>query len=146
MSAQQGQGGAVRRSRRGILPLVRARPRLGSLTKPFDAAFKVPRQLGVLPDYDRRRRCVGIDRADATKPRVAAEKPSQKVLCSAPMGDPERNEVLMPSFWTDDPQLAGVKDAEKLNPCSTSTSGCGKGWTGSIRYSTVSSVAPRPSP
>jgi hypothetical protein len=50
-------------------------------------------------------------------PGLLPEKPSQKKYYVAPRWVTQNGvEVLMPSFWTDDPQLAGVKDAGKAQP------------------------------
>ena len=56
---------------------------------------------------------------DQTQPSVAPtpEKPSAKKYYVPPRWVSQNGvEVLMPSFWTDDPQLAGVKSSGNAQP------------------------------
>ena len=121
MSAQQGQGG----SRGGAAGAgsftsgARQGRASGPLPNRSMRHSKVPRhQLGVLPgsfigDGDV---SVSIEQTQPS-PALLPEKPSQKKYYVPPRWVTQNGvDVLMPSFWTDDPQLAGVKDAGKAQP------------------------------
>lgn len=76
------------------------------------------RQPGFLPGFSTGDGDVSVS-IEQTQPSPAPlpEKPSQKRYYVPPRWVTQNGvEVLMPSFWTDDPQLAGAKDAGKTEP------------------------------
>src|SRR5262245_47494722 len=94
---------------------VRGGPALGvSPGRPLRHSRPLRRQPGFVPGFftgDGGDVTVSIDQ---TQPSVAptTEKPSARKYYVAPRWVTQNGvEVLMPSFWTDDPQLAGVKSS-----------------------------------